>query len=212
MNRRTWIAAGAAAGATAIAIAAAVAFSEKREAVTEVGAHLKADDDHKKAKKRRTAERAVTHEIEEQVTRDSDTYRHDLYEVTTADEEGAGDVEKRTSVAHALLVEKDGYDLLDWIQSTKAGAGRELMTHLIESTAGGELAAFPTAPGGSNGKGGGHKLLTTAGFRPAPDDFPDRSKGGIWALDRCARHACVTLVSHLRHTPKAASGRWTGAR
>mmetsp|Transcript_32216 Transcript_32216/g.44701 ORF Transcript_32216/g.44701 Transcript_32216/m.44701 type:complete len:226 (+) Transcript_32216:263-940(+) len=115
----------------------------------------------------------LTYEIMEQVTNDTEVYRHDLYEVDNG---------TRRSVAHAMVAEKEGFHFLDWIQSTKRGAGRELLTHLIETTGDEELAAFPTTHG-EDKKSGGQALLTTAGFQLAPHlkhDF----QGTIWALNR----------------------------
>ena len=116
MDRRTWIAAGAAAGATAIALAAAAAYSEKRAALTALGLHVEPAQDNKK---RRTEQLALTYQIEERVTHDSDTYRHDLYEVSEADSGDGSSVNKR-SVAHALLVEKDGCGLMQLYRHARA--------------------------------------------------------------------------------------------
>ena len=129
----------------------------------------------------------VSFEISETVTRDSDTYRHDLYQITTA--AGGGET-TRSSVAHAVLTERDGFDYLSWIQSSRRGAGRELIASLVAAALRDDslLAAFPTAPGGDGG-GGGRRLLTEAGFVPTPSFQHGINDGVIWTLgDGVAAH------------------------
>ena len=124
---------------------------------------------------------SVTYELGEQVTRDTDTYRHDLF---ACDGDGAA----RVSVAHALVTEMDGYDQLVWIQSSRRGAGRELLAQLVAQAlaSDAELAASPTTHGDARAKdgGGGRQLLVEAGFAPAPElDVRGGGSGRkLWAL------------------------------
>jgi hypothetical protein len=103
MERRTWIAAGAAATAAAVALTVAVAYSSDRSEA--VGSQIQSNESQIYSSGRERS-KILHHEIEEQVTRDSDTYRHDLYEVTKSGTSGSEP--KRRSVAHALLKEKGG--------------------------------------------------------------------------------------------------------
>eukprot|EP00854_Cymbomonas_tetramitiformis_P006498 gene6498-7791_t len=76
MERRTWIIFGSSSAVIAVATAAAIRYY-------------------------RWSAPTVTHVIEERVTSDTETYRHDLYEISSG---GGG---TRQSVAHAVVTEKD---------------------------------------------------------------------------------------------------------
>eukprot|EP00628_Pelagophyceae_sp_CCMP2097_P024077 CAMPEP_0184224936 /NCGR_PEP_ID=MMETSP0976-20121227/19993_1 /TAXON_ID=483370 /ORGANISM="non described non described, Strain CCMP2097" /LENGTH=192 /DNA_ID=CAMNT_0026529869 /DNA_START=70 /DNA_END=645 /DNA_ORIENTATION=- len=99
---------------------------------------------------------------------DTDSYRTDLFE----DSSGI-----KTSLAYAVVREASGGDVLEWIQSSRRGGGRELIAQLIEASSG-SLAARPTTRGGASD---GQSLLLEAGFRPPAGDASGRQP---WALDR----------------------------